>query len=803
MAKSLIIVESPTKIKTLKKFLGPEYLVTATIGHIKDLPGKELGVDIKHDFRPHYAPIKGKAKVIRQIKQMARSAKIIYLAADPDREGEAISWHVAQEIKNNGHTVYRLLFNEITRSGVQKALQNPQQIDIDKVNAQQTRRILDRLVGYQISPLLWKKVRRGLSAGRVQSVTVRMICEREAEIKSFVPEEYWTMIARMEGAQPPPFTAKLHKIDGKKPLIRNQETSDALLKELDGASFRVSSIVRKEKKRYPVPPFTTSTLQQEASRKLNFTAKKTMTLAQKLYEGLDLGKGEIGLITYMRTDSVRISDEFQKETLDYIGKKYGSEYIPSKPNRYKGKKKIQDAHEAVRPTSLAWFPDDIKEHLDRDLFRLYRLIWNRFMASQMKPARIDTTTINIEAGRTLFRVNGEIVTFPGFMRVYTEGKDETNSDEEGENKLPSLVEGELLKVHELTHKQNFTQPPPRFTEATLVKTLEENGIGRPSTYATILSTIVNREYVVKEKKKFFPTELGILVTDLLVDSFPEVLNVEFTARMEEQLDSIEMGKLDWIECLHQFYGPFSEFLEKAVHQMRDVKKKIKETDLDCPICKKEKLIIKWGRNGSFLACPGYPQCTFTSNYTEDKPGEIKIVNVEQVDLSCEKCGGAFVIKSGRFGRFLACSSYPECKNTKEFTQNEEGNIQITESEVTDETCSLCHAKMAIKKGRYGKFLACTKYPKCKFIKPISLGVPCREKGCHGYLTEKRSRRGKLFYSCSRYPDCKFATWDKPVPRPCPECESPYMMIKSARNGEETLYCGTCKHSEPHVGETAA
>jgi len=799
MAKSLIIVESPTKIKTLKKFLGPEYAVAASVGHIKDLPQNELGVDIERDFKPHYITIKGKTKVIKQIKQLSKNTNTVYLAPDPDREGEAISWHIARLIENNGPTtIYRLLFSEITRSGVLKALENPQQINIDKVNAQQTRRILDRLVGYQISPLLWKKVRAGLSAGRVQSVAVRMICEREAQIKAFVPEEYWTITTQLEGAQPPPFAAKLFKIEGKKPKIQTQEESESLLNELNQAEFRVSSITRKEKKRSPVPPFTTSTLQQEASRKLNFSAKKTMTLAQKLYEGIDLGKGEVGLITYMRTDSVRISTEFQNETLDYIKQKYGAEYTPSKPNTYKGKKKskqkIQDAHEAIRPTSLTQAPEDIGKRLDKDLLRLYTLIWNRYIASQMTPARLDSTIVNIEAARFLFRVTGEVVTFPGFIRVYTEGKDQVATDEGGEATLPPLQEGELLKVHEISHKQNFTQPPPRFTEATLVKTLEENGIGRPSTYAAILSTIVTRKYVVKEKNKFFPTELGILITDLLVESFPQILDVEFTAQMEEQLDSIEDGKLDWIQCLHQFYQPFSDYLEKAKEQMRNVKKEFKETDLICSRCKKHKLVIKWGRNGSFLACPGYPECTFTSNFKEDTSGNITIVGVEQVDLNCEKCGGAFVVKSGRYGRFLACSNYPECKNTREFTQDEQGRIQVSESEATDETCSLCHSVMVIKKGRYGKFLACSNYPKCKFIKPISLGVACPESDCNGYLTEKKSRRGRLFYSCSRYPDCKFATWDKPIPQPCPECKSPYMVIKSTQQTPEVSVCPVCSYS---------
>jgi DNA topoisomerase-1 len=430
-------------------------------------------------------------------------------------------------------------------------------------------------------------------------------------------------------------------------------------------------------------------------------------------------------------------------------------------------------------------------HMDKGLLRLYTLIWNRYISSQMKSARIDSTAIDIKAGRALFRAIGEIVTFDGFMRVYTEGRDEVNQNGTGEAILPPLVEGEPLKVNELSHKQNFTQPPPRFSEATLVKTLEENGIGRPSTYATILSTIVNREYVVKDKKKFFPTELGILITNLLVESFPEILNVKFTARMEEQLDHIEEGKLNWTECLRQFYQPFSNYLEKAVQEMRDVKKEVKATDIDCPKCKKKKLVIKWGRNGSFLACPGYPKCTFTSNFTEDASGNIEIVGAEQVDLVCERCGGAFVIKSGRYGRFLACSGYPKCKVTREFTQDEQGNIKISESEVTDETCSLCHAEMVIKKGRYGKFLACSNYPKCKFIKPISLGDACPEDGCDGYLTEKKSRRGKLFYSCSRYPDCKFATWDKPVPQPCPACKSPYMVIKSSRSGSQMLVCPAC------------
>ena len=708
MAKSLVIVESPAKAKTINKFLGKDFTVLASVGHIRDLPKSKLGVEIENDFMPTYEVIKGKASIIKELKKAGKAADKIYLAPDPDREGEAIAWHIAQEIDKKQEKTLRVLFNEITEKAVREAIAHPTSLDQHKFEAQQARRVLDRLVGYQVSPILWDKVRRGLSAGRVQSVAVRLICDREREVLAFVPREYWSVTAELaEKPGQTPFLAKLVKKDGKKIELDTGEQATAILKEIEGAAYTVSSVQTKEVKRNPTAPFTTSKLQQEASRKLGFTAKKTMMLAQQLYEGVEIGsEGPVGLISYMRTDSTRISTEAIAAARSYIGAKYGAGYLPEKPNIYKSKKKSQDAHEAIRPTYFQHDPDSVKKYLSKDQLRLYSLIWNRFIACQMNPALIDQTRVQIEAGACSFSASGSTVKFPGFMAVYVEGKD---VEDEKEETLPSLKEGVTLSLLSLVPAQHFTQPPPRFTEATLVKELEENGIGRPSTYAAIISTIQDREYVVKDGRQLKPTELGFLVTDLLIESFPEILNVEFTAHMEEELDMIEEGTTPWRKTMKEFYGPFSASLEKAKKDMKNVK-------------------------------------------TEEVP----------TDIACEKCGKTMVIKWGRKGKFLACSGYPDCKNTKDFKTEEDGKIVVVEREeqTVDTPCPKCGKPMLLKSGRFGRFLACSDYPECKTTLPVSTGIPCPNDD-EGMLVERRTKRGRVFFSCSKYPKCDYATWQLP------------------------------------------
>ncbi len=713
MGKSLVIVESPAKAKTINKILGKDYLVMASIGHINDLPKSKLGVDIEHGFNPDYVTIKGKGNTIKDLKKAGKSADRIYLAPDPDREGEAIAWHIADEIDKKREKTQRVLFNEITEKAIKEAIAHPIELDRNKFEAQQARRVLDRLVGYQVSPILWDKVRRGLSAGRVQSVAVRIICEREREIQAFVPKEYWSVEAELqcpagEGAEPTPFRAKLARRDGDKIEIGSEDEANTVLSELEGETYTVTDVKKRETRRRPAAPFTTSKLQQEAARKLGFTAKKTMTIAQQLYEGVDIGaEGPVGLITYMRTDSTRISGEAIAAARTYIESTYGADYLPPGPNIYKTKKKSQDAHEAVRPTYLDHGPDSVKAHLSRDQLRLYTLIWNRFIACQMAPAIIDQTRVEITAGRYLFAASGSVIKFQGFMAVYIEGKD---VEEEAEGVLPSIEQGTVLEFLGIFPAQHFTQPPPRYTEASLVKELEEKGIGRPSTYAAIISTIQDREYVEKEKTQLKPTELGFLVTDLLIESFPEILDVEFTANLEEELDMIEEGQVEWKKTMEEFYSPFKERLEKARTGMKNVK-------------------------------------------AEEVP----------TDIVCEKCSKPMVIKWGRKGKFLACSGYPECRNTADFTTDEDGKVVVVErvEETTDEVCPKCSSPMIVKSGRFGRFLACTRYPECKTTKPMSTGVKCENEGCNGTLVERRTKRGRVFYGCSNYPKCDFATWKLP------------------------------------------
>ncbi len=766
MSKSLLIVESPAKARTIANYLKDDYVIKASVGHVKDLPESRLGVDIENGFVPHYQVIKGKAAVLKEIKKAAEKAESIYLATDPDREGEAIAWHIAEELKRPLDRVHRVLFNEITSRGVREAILKPQRLNKDKFEAQQARRILDRLVGYLISPLLWDKVRRGLSAGRVQSVAVRLLCEREKEIQAFTPQEYWTIQALLEGGSPPSFKAILSRIDSKKADIKTEKAAQAILRDLSSGSFAVKEIERKERRKNPPPPYITSQLQQEAWRKLRFTAKRTMSLAQRLYEGVELGpEGPTGLITYMRTDSVRLSPEAVAEVRQFIVEKFGAAYLPESPNVYKSRKTAQEAHEAIRPTSVMRTPESVKPFLNEDQFGLYELIWNRFVACQMNPAIYDQTSIDIRAGKYLFRASGSILLFPGFMALYIEAADENaEREDQEEGKLPDLFVGEALKLLGLTPEQHFTQPPPRYTEATLIRELEEKGIGRPSTYATILDNIQEREYAAKEKGRLYPTELGCLVSGLLVENFPDILDVQFTAQMEDELDKVEEGQLPWIQALEDFYEPFQKDLEKAKVEMQDVKGKGVPTDVRCEKCGAP-MVIKLGRHGQFLACSNYPACKNTKEFQRNETGEVEVVQEKPVQETCEKCGASMVIKTGRFGKFLACSNYPQCKNTKKILVNGEGKLELAQDEVSSETCEKCGSPMVIKTGRFGKFLACSNYPQCKNTKrigqaggrseaapPSLTGENCEK--CGSPLVYRKGRFGQ-FIACSNYPKCRF------------------------------------------------
>ncbi len=741
MSKNLIIVESPAKAKTIKRYLGSDFQVTASVGHVVDLPKSKLGVDIEHDFRPEYQVITGKAKVLEQIRAAAKDKSQVYLATDPDREGEAIAWHIAAKLGKIKAQVHRILLHEITPAAVREALSHPGDLDQKLFEAQQARRVLDRLVGYQISPLLWDKVKRGISAGRVQSVALRIIVEREKEREAFRAEEYWTLDAQLEASNPPPFKARIYshqgnRIDNKAYKLPEAEAKE-IVKACEGASFKVLSIERREVRRNPAPPFITSRLQQEAARKLYYSPSRTMKIAQRLYEGVDLGdQGAVGLITYMRTDSPRVSDQALAAVRDYIGQRYGANYLPDKPNFYRSGKSAQEAHEAIRPTALERDPESLSHYLDKDALGLYTLIYNRFVSSQMNPAVYDRTTVDIESGTAVFRATGQVTKFDGFMRVYTEGRDEPAVDDEsGEATLPQMTEGEMLKLLGFFPEQHFTQPPPRFSQATLIKELEEKGIGRPSTYAAIMTSILNREYVEEdESKRLRPTSLGRVVSDLLVQAFPDIIEVGFTASMEEELDHIEEGSENWVKALKRFYGPFAKRLAEASKKMPQVKRK------------------------------GLP-----------------------TDLKCEIDGATMVIKWGRNGEFLACSRYPKCTNTKEFGRDEQGNIVIRESiapEPTDQTCEKCGKPMVRRRSRFGEFLGCSGYPDCDGIKrlqadPVKTGVRCPD--CkEGEILERRSRRGKIFFGCDRYPKCKFASWDKPIAQPCPNCGSPYLVEKTTK-----------------------
>lgn len=787
MGKSLLIVESPTKARTLNRYLGDRFDIRASVGHIKDLPENELGIDIENGFEPYYKVIKGKEKVIKDLRKAAKEAESIYLAPDPDREGEAIAWHIAEELRSSRKDIYRVLFNELTRNAIETSLKKPGELDQQKFEAQLARRLLDRLVGYQISPILWDKLRRGLSAGRVQSVALRLICEREAEILAFDSEEYWTITALLEGEVEPQFEARLWRRGGEKIKISNQEQASELVAALEQVSYQVVKVEKKTRSRTPAPPFITSTLQQEAARKLRYTAQRTMAIAQRLYEGIELGtKGAVGLITYMRTDSTRIAKEAVADGRSWIQDNLGAEYLPKKAPVYPSRRGTQDAHEAIRPTAVARTPEAMASYLKKEELALYELIWKRFVASQMSPAQLDQTVMQVAAGEFILRASGTVIRFPGFMQLYIEGTDNGEAGLEDGLKLPDLKEGSSLKLMELKPKQHFTQPPPRFTEASLIRELEEKGIGRPSTYASIMGVIQKKEYTKKEKGRFIPTELGMLVNDLLVANFPEVLNVAFTAQMEVKLDQVESGSQGWLQVIEEFYQRFHQAVERAQTEMTDVKRAGVPTDIDCEQCGK-KMHIRWGKNGLFLSCSGYPDCKNSKNFARDSKGKIQAATEGEVRGKCELCNRDMVEKSGRFGTFLACTGYPECKNTRSLKEDR-GEGKDKAVQYTDEICDKCGGRFVVRNSRLGvPFLACEKYPRCRNTRSIGTGVACPQPTCEGELVERASKKGRRFYGCNRFPKCRFVSWSRPVDKECPKCGNPYILVRQSK-GEEYLAC---------------
>ncbi|MSO56437.1 MAG: type I DNA topoisomerase [Acidobacteria bacterium] len=801
MAKNLVVVESPAKAKTINKYLGPQYKVLASMGHVRDLPKSKLGVDVDDGFAPVYELLASRKKVMAELKSAAKDATDIYIATDPDREGEAIGWHLAEELGTKKKKIHRLMFNEITKKAVQESLKHPGSIDQKMVDAQQARRVLDRLVGYKISPLLWDKVRRGLSAGRVQSVALKLICDREQEILKFVPEEYWLLFAALAGPQPPEFEAKLVKRRDETIKVGNELESTQVLKDLEGATFIVSSVATKERKRNAAPPFITSKLQQTA----RYPVKRTMQIAQSLYEGIELPglgvEGPIGLITYMRTDSTRVSDDALAAVREHIGSVYGADYVPEKANVFKTKADAQDAHEAIRPTSMEYDPEKVRPFLTQEQYSLYRLIWSRFVASQMPPATFDETTVDIKAADYLFRVKGSVPKFPGWMAAYERvpDPDEVTSlagvdrgagapgskEDEDENAssgvLPPLAEGDRLELKALRPEQKFTQPPPRFTEATLVKELEENGIGRPSTYASIIGVLQDRDYANKVEGKFKPTALGLIITDLLIKSFEDILDVEYTRSLEEDLDRIEQGKADYRGTLTTFYKKFKKDLAKAGKEMQNLKEGIKTEEI-CDRCGKG-MVIKVGKFGPFVACSGYPDCTNTRELEKSEAGA---ETDETQDEVCENCGKPMVVKRGRFGQFLACTGYPECKTTRKIITTGGSMKAAKPDQILDEKCPKCESNLVIKQGRFGEFTACTNYPNCKYVKLKSTGVKCPTDG--GDIVERKSRRGKAFYGCGNYPDCDFTLWKRPIAEACPTCGAPYLLEKITKKAGRQLVC---------------
>lgn len=798
MPKDLIIVESPAKVKTISKFLGKDFLVEASVGHVRDLPKKDIGVDEADGFTPRYQVIDGKEDVVKKLRKAAKKANHVYLAPDPDREGEAIAWHVAALIEDVNKNVSRIQFNEITKRAVKEALENSQPLNENLFDSQQARRILDRLVGYKISPILWKSVKRGISAGRVQSVALKIVVEREKERRAFNPQEYWLFKAMLEGAAPPEFKSELFKVNGK-PVKTNpvgsQKESDKLQAELDASDFIVDKVEEKKRSRRPLPPYITSTLQQDANNRMGYSAKRTMSTAQRLYEGVELGgRGLTALITYMRTDSVRIAKDAQDAAKEVILSKFGKDYYPAKPNFYKTKGSAQDAHEAIRPVDVTITPEEIQSYLPGDQYKLYRLIWQRFVASQMVSAKFHATTVDITAGSSLWRSKGEHMLFPGFLAAMGKADDDKNVD------LPKLEKGQQLKVNEMNKEQKFTQPPPRYSEATLVKELEEKGIGRPSTYASIISTLQDRDYVRLEEKRFEPSELGFVVSDQLSENFKELMDVGFTAAMEGQLDEVADGKLQWTDLMQRFADGFYPTLKTATKNMG---KNAMDTGVKCDECS-EPMVIKFSKAGEFLGCSAYPKCKTIKNFKRNDQGQIEIVErpeAEDSGIVCEKCSKPLVVKSSRRGEFLGCSGYPDCRTIKNFVRNDEGKIEVVEeppAEVVG-SCPKCSNDLVIKRARTGsRFIACTNYPKCKHTEPLSTGVKCPEEGCEGELVEKGSKKGKVFYSCSTYPDCKYAIWNEPVDQPCPDCKHPILTKKNTKAKGEHLACPQkgCKYEQP-------
>ncbi len=734
MSKNLLIVESPAKSRTIAKYLGKDFIVKASMGHVMDLPEREFGIDIKDHFKPKYVALHGKSKIIKEIQEAAAKSECVFLGPDPDREGEAIAWHISS-ILDDKTKVKRVLFNEITKNAVIKAIDTPREIDLRLVNAQQARRILDRIVGYQVSPILWRALYSGLSAGRVQSVALRLICERGEEIKSFKPEEYWSLEVDLSTKDQQIVKAKLHSIKGSKAHLPDQAATDKVMAAVTGKEFHVSSLTTKEKIRQPSPPFITSTLQQEAARRLYFSAAKTMMVAQQLYEGLEVGADRVGLITYMRTDSTRISEDAREAARTWIRTVHGSEYVPEKPKEYKKSKSAQDAHEAIRPTYLSeeYSPAQVKSYLNKEQLRLYELIWKRFIASQMTNAVFDATVVDIATDGHIFRATGSVEKFAGFKKEYEEVKEETEKEEE-QTKLPVLKEGERLDFVSWSPLQHFTQPPPAFTESMLVRELESKGIGRPSTYAQIIDTLKRRKYVRVDNRRFTPSEIGETVNKILVQEFPEIFEIGFTAHMEELLDRIESGGEEWLHVLDEFYKSFSKTLSGAREQIKDLKESLRED-------------------------------------TGEK---------------CEKCGKPMIIKWGRNGRFVACSGYPDCTNTKPLGENPE------DARIQAEKCPQCGSGLKVRYTRTGRFIGCSGYPKCKYVRSITTGIPCPEPGCTGELVERRTKRGRLFYGCARYPNCKFATWDKPAKGTCAACNNPYLVEKSNKKSGTFLICPKCK-----------
>ncbi len=747
MSKSLIIVESPSKAKTINKYLGKEYHVEASVGHIKNLPKSKLGVDVENQYATTYETIKGKEDVVEKLTKLAEESDKVFIATDPDREGEAIASDIAQEIDSKNSKIFRVLFHEITPNGIAEGMASPKKIDKNLVESQRARRAMDRIVGYKITPFIWKTVYYGLSAGRVQSVALRLICERESEIKAFVPEEYWSIIGEFQAERSESFFAKLIKIAGSEPKVSDSVTAEGYVNDIRKQEFSIADIQKKTVKRNPAPPFITSTLQQEAANRLRFSAKRTMMLAQKLYEGIDLGEeGIVGLITYMRTDSTRLSDDAIAAVREYIYDSYGAEYLPKEPRVFKKGKASQDAHEAIRPTSIKFTPKHVKKHLDKDLYALYELIWNRFVACQMNVATFEQITVDIAGGDYIFRASGSIPMFRGFLQVYDDVMEEKGlaDDDDPTSKIPAdLKTGQRASVQNIIPKQHFTNPPARYTESSLVKDLEALGIGRPSTYAQIVSTILNRKYVEQQDRKLFATELGMVVAKILVQNFPNVLNVKFTALMEEELETVASGKNNYVQVMDDFYHPFIKSLEKVDKEAGKIKKSLQEeTNELCEVCGKP-MIIKWGRNGRFMACSGYPSCKTTKPLAEDLEKHQHVVGIK-----CKVCGGDMIVKGGRFGTFLGCSNYPKCTNTQ----------------------------------------------------PISMGIKC-PKCKDGDVIERKTKRKRTFYGCSNYPNCDFVSWDKPVLQECENCKNPYLVQKTSKKKGDYLLCPECK--EEYVQEATA